>query len=40
MAHESDGDDLELEGHRGTRASPRIRWFFEKLGFERMPSED
>jgi len=38
MAHESERDDLD--GHRGTRASPRIRWFFRKLGFEPSPNED
>jgi len=40
MAQKPETDDLDFEGHRGTRSSPRIRWFFEKLGFERTPKDE
>lgn len=40
MTQDSERDDTDLEPHRGTRASPRVRKFFRLLGFETVQDDD
>lgn len=39
MSGELDSDE-DLAGHRGTHATPRLRRFFRKLGFESVGDEE